>query len=585
VSTPDPDRAHFEVRIAAHPSDPDVLLAAGMAQAEGADRYGVLVYRSADGGATWSRSHEVERAGTVNDPDLAFGPDGRAYLVEMGSGEQLLHRSPDGGRTWSEPTSISVGDRPFLAVSGGDTPHPGRVFVHGADRTTPLAGGRGKSSVSVVRADDGGARLLPGETLHVTGARYVLGTGESVVLSDGTLVLLYPERRDRSEIGRYEGVTDRDPRNRREANARLRALISSDGGETFGPARTVASWHHRFGRGRSATVPALAADTSGGPFGDRLYAAWTDFRSGEGQVLLSRSNDRGRSWSDPIVVNRDGGPAFHPMLAVNGDGVVGVAWYDRRASESGLGYAVRFAASVDGGETVGPSVRISDEPFRYTWEAGLVTLGRGGGDGERHRANVSLYAFNEIGGHTAGMAVDASGRFHPLWVDNRTGVSQMWTAPVDVEAEAARHGDPALAGLRDLTGKTALRVEQTGYDDGPRSIEITVRLRNTAEDTVVVPVHLRLLDAWSELGTPRLANGPHEGSGPGTAIPLDGSIPEGGLSPGQASQPIELRVRLASPEELGPKAPPPAGRSPGPGYGLVNLDLEVLGRVRGEVER
>lgn len=585
VSSPNPGRAHYELRIAAHPTDPGVLLAAGMARSDSSDEYDILAYRSSDGGETWSRALEVDRGSTVNDPDLAFGPGGRAYMVEMGAGEQLLHRSPDAGRTWLEPISIDAGDRPFLTVSGAGTEHEGRVYIHSSGRSKPLSGERGRPGVTVVRADSGATELLPGETFHVSGDRYVLGSGESAVLSDGTLVLLYPERRDASEIGMYEGMTGPDPRETREPNARLMSLVSRNGGESFGPARPVAEWYHRFGRGRTATVPALAADTSAGPFRDRLYAAWTDFRSGEGQILLSHSEDRGKSWSDPVVVNRGGGPAFRPMLSVNDDGVLGVAWYDRRTSSTGMGYAVRFAASLDGGETVGPSVRVSEEAFRYSWDGGLVTIGRGGRADDRHRADVSLHAFNEMGGHTAGMAADASGRFHPVWVDNRTDVPQMWTAAVEVRGEAVRHGDPELSGLRDVTGRTAVRVESSGYDGAPGVVTVEARLRNTSKDTIRGPLYVRVMDLWSEFGDARL-EGPRGGdAGPGAAIPIAGAPDGSGLAPGKTSAPIEIRVRIGSPEDLGPMMPPPPGRRAGGGYGLVNLDLVALGRLESKEEK
>jgi len=37
-----------------------------------------------------------------------------------------------------------------------------------------------------------------------------------------------------------------------------------------------------------------------------------------------------------------------------------------------------------------------------------------------------------MGGDTAGLAADASGIFHAAWVDNRSGVPQMWTAAISV---------------------------------------------------------------------------------------------------------------------------------------------------------
>lgn len=582
VSAPNPHLGHYETRIAAHPHDPDVLLAAAMVMSDTIDRYDVRVYRSSDGGESWEETLEVDPRSGEGDPDLAFGPEGRAYLVEMGSGPELLHRSADGGRTWEEPLPVDFGDRPFLAVSGPGAGQPGRVYVHASDRTEPLEGGRGTSALTVFRTDSAATEVVSRTTLHVDGDSHVLGNGESVVLSDGTLVLLYPERRDHSNIGRFEGMTDPDPRRGDRPNSRLKALVSRDGGQSFGAARTVAGWYSRFGRGRTSTVPALAADTSSGPFRDRLYAAWTDFRSGEGQILLSHSEDRGKSWSEPIVVNRGGGPAFRPTLAVNGAGVLGIAWHDRRDSPSGLGYAVRFAASLDGGETVEPGVRVSGEPFRYAWEDGLVTVGRGSGGESVHRADVSLHSFNEIGGHTAGLAVDADGRFHPVWVDNRTGVSQMWTAPVTVDGEAVRHGDRRLSALRDLTSRTALGVERTDYGGAPGVVTVEARLRNTSGDTIRGPLYLRVVDLWSELGDARMAGSRDGGAGPGAVLPLSEAVPDGELAPDERSGPIEIRAKIASPEELGPRRPPPPDRRPGAGYGLLNLDVVVLGRLQPE---
>ena len=585
ISVPNSGWDHYEVRIAAHPTDPGVLLAAGMTMPDTADQFDVITYRSSDGGESWTQALDVAPGSGEGDPDLAFGPGGRAYLIEMGAGEDLLHRSPDGGRSWEEPTPVEIGDRPFLAVSGAGTEHPGRVYVHSSSRTEPLDGGRGENAVTVLRTDSGGSEVVSRERMHVDGDRYVLGTGESAVLSDGTAVFLYPERRDESEIGRYESMTGPDPRATREPNARLKALVSPGGAEGFGPARTVSNWYHRFGRGRSAMIPALAADTSTGPFRDRLYAAWTDFRSGEGQILLSHSEDRGRSWSDPIVVNRGGGPAFHPMLAVNDEGVLGVAWYDRRGSPSGLGYSVRFAASVDGGETVGPSVRVSDGAFRYSWEDGLATYGMGGNGDGSHRADVSVHSFSETGGHTAGMAADAAGRFHPVWVDNRTGVSQMWTAPVTVDGEAVPHGDRRLSDLRDVTSRTALRVEHTDYGGDPGVVTVRAQLRNTSEDTIHGPMYLRLVDLWSEFGDAKLEE-PRDGeTGPGAVISLADAVRDGSLSPGETTEAIVIRARIESPGEPGPKMPPPPGRRAGPGFGLLNLDVVALGRVQSEEEQ
>jgi len=97
-----------------------------------------------------------------------------------------------------------------------------------------------------------------------------------------------------------------------------------------------------------------------------------------------------------------------PVVAVNRRGVVGVSWYDRRDNADNLGYYVMFAASVDGGRTWLPSVRVSAA------------------------AHVADDDTRKNSGDTAGLAADADGVFHPVWIDNRTGIPQMWTTTVTI---------------------------------------------------------------------------------------------------------------------------------------------------------
>lgn len=572
VSSAHGNRAHFELSLAAHPTKPDVLLGAGMVWSPSENRYEIIAYRSDDGGQTWSPTIEVARAGNIQDPALAFGPAGWAYFGEWGSGKLMLHRSPDGGSTWTNPVELPTMDRPWISVGPAGSEYAGRVYV-------PGNGGSRPADLAVVRADDHGRSLRSRTELDVaSGNRRMLIPGNSVTLSDGTLIFPYLIRI--GEIGRYEAQTYR-PRTERDHNAELMVAVSSDGGETFETGRRVSRWFHRFGRGRTATVPALAADTTTGLFQGRVYAAWTDFRSGKGEILLSHSDDRGQHWTDPIVVNRSGGPAFRPELAVNTDGVLGISWYDRRDSASGLGWSARFAASVDGGTTVSRSVRVSEGAFKYSWERDLVVMSR-----VRHRQDdegrVMLHSFNNNGGHTAGLASGADGTFYPFWVDNRTGVPQIWTAPVDVPGAAVRHGSTALADRRDVTSKTALSIDETLFDPSTQTVTLTARLRNVSERTIKTPLSLRILDLWSEFGTVRMVGNQQPMRGHGALLDVTAKIPGGELPPDSATAPFVIRAQIDSlrtPERL---KPPPPTRGIHGGYGLLRVRTQSLAAGSGE---
>jgi hypothetical protein len=62
------------------------------------------------------------------------------------------------------------------------------------------------------------------------------------------------------------------------------------------------------------------------------------------------------------------------------------------------------------------------------------------------------------------MTTDAAGRFHPMWCDNRTGISQLWTAAVAVSGSAVRNGDAQLASLDDVTSKVEAVVDTVRFD-------------------------------------------------------------------------------------------------------------------------
>lgn len=571
VSAANESQAHFELDASAHPAKPGVLLGAGMRWAGPDEKYNVVVYRSADGGQSWEPTLSVDRGRVLQDPTLAFGRDGRAYFAAFGGPWMRLFRSSDGGRTW-EGQDLESFDRPWVSVAPLEGTAPGRVYLHGNGEPE----GAGEAiDAAVYRIDSNGTRLGPAKGLNLAGkGRKMLAPGNSAVLADGTYVFPYLVRL--GDIGDYEAKTLAPPRQRRRPNALLRVAVSTDGGDRF-TTRTVARWYHRFGRGRTAAGPKVAVDTTDGPFAGRVYVAWTDYRSGEGQVLLSHSHRPTETWSDPLVVNRGGGPAFHPALAVNRRGILGIHWYDRRSSESKLGWQARFAASRDGGETVSRSVAVSEAPYRYAWDGGLVVSGGSDRD-SRHEASAYLQFFNASGGHTAGLTAGARGTFYPFWVDNRTGTPQMWTAPVEVEGEAIPHGRPALSGLEDITRKTALRTEKAEYDDSTQVATLTLRLQNVSRDTLRGPMALRLVDLWSELGEVRLAGTGSEHRLHGAVRRVSSPRPDGRLPPGDKSRPLRLRGRIEDPKALGPMPPPPPGREV-PGYAILQVRAQALGTV------
>jgi hypothetical protein len=391
VSTARAKRAHAEVVLAADPNLPGRLLAGSMVLNPGMGP-SVVAYTSTDGGKTWklTRERKARKGGPdYFDPAVAFGPDGTAYFADLAGSHLEIARSRDGGRTWDAPfTNEKPSDRPFLVVdcTGGKT--RGRVYCN-----CNLSG-----VLALYRSRNGARTFDPPQTLICKGSAQGRGPVQAAVLSDGTLVLPYRVLTRATDL-EYS----------------LRVQRSNTGGESFLEEKFLRDYREgepRLGIGRC--VPMLAADPGSRAFKDCLYLVWSERTEAGLRVMLLFSKDKGVSWSEPVVLSDPPGPkakenshyAFLPSVAVSRAGVVAVSWYDARFHEGKFRCDVLLRASRDGGETWLPSVRVTNVTSNYEKESWL--------------------------GDTAGLAADAAGAFYPLWIDNRTGVRQVFTARVVV---------------------------------------------------------------------------------------------------------------------------------------------------------
>ncbi|MBS1813067.1 MAG: exo-alpha-sialidase [Acidobacteria bacterium] len=439
------DRAnvpHTEVVLAADPADSQRLLAASMLRYEGSEDQ-CIVYLSTDGGASWKTvlepgvRAEIRGVKRAADPAVSFGPKGTAYFVMLAAESRLQYhyavvfRSADSGLTWSEPTHVHQPtriDRPYITVDQTGGKYHGQVYCNAVVLTDPLPGTGGTSAdglpqggLGIFFSSDGGRSFSEPVLQRVRMANQPhapRATGNSVVLSDGTVVMLYN--------------FVENPLRREDRTYWLGVERSVDGGRSLEPASP--SQGERPPRGRAIPqskfigktqygvgLECLAVDSSSGPRRDWLYAVWAEHDGTRNRVMISISTDKGLTWSTPTLVSdsAEAGAAgnyrgaFMPEVAVNKDGVVGVSWYDTRdAAGPDAGWDVRFTASSDGGKTWEPSVRVSETSSIFT-TAMQTTFGRRIGPGD-----------------TAGLAASADGAFYPLWIDHRTQTPQVWTARI-----------------------------------------------------------------------------------------------------------------------------------------------------------
>jgi hypothetical protein len=423
------DRAgvpHVEPSLAAHPTDPDLLFGAAVTYPDadpsrGGDSTIVDGFRSTDGGRSWSR---VPLPVCRIDPWVRFGSGGTLFVSCLGTKDYPVaaYRSADGGRTWDVPVRVPdegrAADRPVLSAGAGES-----IYVaFGQSFAAPGLAGR-TYAPAVSRSTDGGRTFAGPAFVHHD--NLVQQPFDSEVLSSGVYVLFFMDFATSQEAPL--------------AHRRTWAVRSADGGRTFSTPALV------FEQAGQEMPWSVAADRSAA-HRDRLYLAvdgsWRRRRregeaapaaSGRSLFLLT-SDDGGETWKAGGTVTGapPGANAETPAVAVNRDGVVGVAWYDTRHDPRGECYDLFFTASLDGGATFLPEVRVTPEPSCPQAS-------------ERQRGVASRWPF---GGDYSGLAAGADGRFHLFWADSRAGIYQIRSASAQVISQLTSLGGSRYTAAR-----------------------------------------------------------------------------------------------------------------------------------------
>ncbi len=373
-----------EVSIAVNPIDPLNLVGGWLDDSlvKNAIGYGW----SRDGGLTWQSSRLLDSPGSLFDPALAADRHGRFYLTGLTDQAQtatiLVYRSVDGGATFGSKVLIDIGEKPWIDVD----PATESIFVTYAGF---LGGFFGK--IFMARSSDLGMsfsspRLLSAPVSDGDSPIPMVGPGGEVYVA-------------------WMGL----------GFSRIWFDRSLDGGTSWMdqdiPVVDVTAPQFSLPDFANLNLAAVAVDRSSGPNRGRLYVVWPDQRFGSPDILLSRSSDRGSTWSAPIRVNDDA-PANHadqagPWVVVDERGRVQVTFLDSREDPSGTRYAMYLATSTNGGVSFGPNVRVSDG------------------------SQPALGQFQSLREYTGATA--AGGRLHPVWADARSGDLDIYTHSLNLD--------------------------------------------------------------------------------------------------------------------------------------------------------
>ena len=572
-----PEDEQFELGMCAHPRDAKELAVGimyythgDMARVSEGGR-GTAYYVSHDGGLVWQLALDV-RDGV--DPACAFANDGTLYAATMvpdsvlhSIGPIWLQTSRDRGRSWETvATPTPRGrylDRQWLAVDNTGGRHAGNLYFNAVEYTqavrpdSTVAGGNVAADILVFRSEDRGrsmqATLVPGAHTDSSQQFTNEAPGQIVVLSSGTVV---------SSHLKFKYVTSDTLR--RIASSGHRIATSSDGGRTFSTEFSISPPVNEVkGRGVDLvihTFPMLAVDESRGPFRDRVYAVWPSSVGGRATLWMAHTLDSAaRRWTAPEVIDETAATNIDslwlgpnnvvPAVAVNSQGVVGVSWAARGPAFS-PDLTPRFMASADGGETWSRGVDLSARSRLYSLRGRqLVVVPSGTVNGYRQHANGpwsvgidGAWRGLEAAGHKEpadfwGIAADAAGVFHPMWLDAASGrPAQLWTAAVTVSGSA--HA------LREVTDELRPRFVDWSFDSTTNRLSVDLELENIGTRPLDGPIVVKWVGQPD--GPLAATNADNGWAGPGAVWLIQVNRNDGArLAPGQrtARRRLELHVR------------------------------------------
>ena len=280
------------------------------------------------GGGNAANGGDYERA---TDPWVTFSPNGTAYqmslavsgaLLQPGSlSAMLVFRTTDGGRTWSDGTTlIRDSDRFFNDKNAITADSTDSRYVYAVwDRLT--SDNRGPAFFA--RTIDGGLTWEPARAIHDPGVGNQTIGNVIAVLPDGTVINFFTQLNavGTQLVGSLAVMRSTD---KGSTWSQPNTISSFLGIGTRDPET-----------GSAIRDSGFLGQISVGAQG-QLYVVWQDARFSNGlrdAIVISRSVDGGLTWSAPTRVNTNANvQALVPSVNARADGTIGVSYFDMRSN-------------------------------------------------------------------------------------------------------------------------------------------------------------------------------------------------------------------------------------------------------------
>jgi hypothetical protein len=329
---------------------------------------------SSDGGHNWYPSQDLKITGWagITDPALTWDDIGHVYLVGLAFTNPpkidgvgiAVYKSIDGGATWSDPKLIHASasdDKQWAAADSSSLDYRGRVY----------AAWSGDGGIRFARTLDHGKTWIgigtdPAGSLVVKSVFFLMS--EISVAANGYIYIVWSGAQGIGMTVSKDGGDSFHPSKEHPAIdiTPLSSCLESIHGYSVFPNGTF-------------RVYTLATACTG-PLPGQVMVAWADCReSGVSRIYYARSEDAGDSWitgekGQPLLTSVL--PAnqqhFHPQIVMKPNGVVGCAFYEFGPKPTDYLIDVIMAQSIDG-KTFSHHT-VTDQPWDPTLDAPFVHI-------------------------------------------------------------------------------------------------------------------------------------------------------------------------------------------------------------------
>lgn len=405
--------AQIEPSISRNPLNPLIMFASSYTITGGFRSEGV--YFTTDGGNTWFGSDTCNSGSSSNnhggDPGPVIDKDGRFILTHQGGfiTGMFSNTSTNLGATWSANQLIASGDQDKGTPATDDAPlssYYGRTYIVWTRFLSPFPivssfttnGGASWSSFNQINSSPSGFISLGADIkINSDGSVYVCWAGTLTTSPQNEKFCGF----SKSSNGGASWITNEN-------------IYNMNGVKTS----SLSPWNIRING-----YPHIDIDRTGGPRNGNIYIVTGEKNLApagtDPDVVIHMSSDQGNTWSAGIRVNQDlinnGRVQYFPTIAVDDNGGVNVIYYDNRQIESDS-MDVYLSRSTDGGISWN-DYRINEHRFRPKTVAGSGGAGNQGDNMGIVFANNKLWA---------------------LWMDDHTGVYQIWAAAVNLNTIGVR---------------------------------------------------------------------------------------------------------------------------------------------------